>query len=75
MPDMQSLHRPVDDGIVGAPGRRLAVKRPTDWLIEVTRPRGNQMRIGHRAESEDDFADTCQPFVRSRRVAVAEPDP
>ena len=75
MPDMQNLHRPVDDGKVDAPARRLAVKRPTDWLIEITRLRGNRMRIGHRAESEDGFADTRQPVVRSRRVAVAEPDP
>ncbi len=74
MPDMKNLHRPVDDGIVDPPAGSATIERAPDRQIEGLRFLRNRMRLGHGAKVEDHIADARKPFVRSPRVAVAQPD-
>ena len=75
MPDMENLHRPVDDGVIDAPAGCAAIERAANGQIEGPRLRRNRMRLGHSPEAKDGIADACKPFVGSPWVAVAQPDP
>lgn len=72
MANMENLYRTVDDSKVDAPARCLAVKRPSDWLIELARLWRNRVGFWYHAEGEDRLAHARQLFIRRPWVAIAQ---